>query len=226
MRAPSIFAVSMAEYTERDVAAMQSALPRVAVAEAHSRVFKEECAYSFDTPYAPGGLFTNLSTFVSFGASFVALDAARSSCPVYLHQTWSRIEREKQEDKPKEEVTKLAIGVEGGFQVEEVAEVEKKYQIALVHGPDDISFLAFPSDQLPMKISMSAQSVIDHSDAAMDEKVQEWQDELRETKYAEALIQVPSPPKISSSPADWVCGCGCGLKENLWMNLSDGYIGT
>ena len=29
----------------------------------HDKVYKEECMYSFDTPYSPGGLYVNLKTF-------------------------------------------------------------------------------------------------------------------------------------------------------------------
>jgi ubiquitin carboxyl-terminal hydrolase 5/13 len=29
----------------------------------HDRVYKEECVFSFDTPYSPGGLYVNLKTF-------------------------------------------------------------------------------------------------------------------------------------------------------------------
>lgn len=29
----------------------------------HDKVFKDECMYSFDTPFSPEGLFVNLKTF-------------------------------------------------------------------------------------------------------------------------------------------------------------------
>lgn len=29
----------------------------------HDKVYKEECAFSFDSPESPGGLFVNLRTF-------------------------------------------------------------------------------------------------------------------------------------------------------------------
>jgi len=29
----------------------------------YDKVFKEECMYSFDTPFSPGGLYVNLKTF-------------------------------------------------------------------------------------------------------------------------------------------------------------------
>ena len=54
--------------------------------------------------------------------------------------------------------------------------------------------------------------------------MQSWQEEIRPSKHAAALVQLAPAGPISSNPADWACG-RCGSKANLWMNLSDGYIG-
>ena len=40
------------------------------------KVGNRECAYSFDSPYAEGGLFVNLKTFAGCGRDFVKKDAA------------------------------------------------------------------------------------------------------------------------------------------------------
>jgi ubiquitin carboxyl-terminal hydrolase 5/13 len=59
-------------------AAVRSALPTLRVPGGQDRVHKSECAFSFDTPESPGGLYTNLATHASVGAAFVALDRART----------------------------------------------------------------------------------------------------------------------------------------------------
>merc|ERR1719281_1228165 len=48
--------------------------------------------------------------------------------------------------------------------------------------------------------------------------------ELKESKYAKDLVQLPPAKKISPNPADWKCE-ESGDTQNLWLNLSDGHIG-
>ena len=55
------------------------------------RVYKDECAFSFDTPLSPGGLFVNLGSWQAFGAEYVELDRQRSGCRLYLHEQWTRV---------------------------------------------------------------------------------------------------------------------------------------
>ena len=55
------------------------------------RVYKDECAFSFDTPLSPGGLFVNLGSWQAFGAEYAELDHQRSGCRLYLHEQWTRV---------------------------------------------------------------------------------------------------------------------------------------
>ena len=70
-------------------AAMRHKTPKVP--GAYDRVHKEECAFSFDTPLSPGGLFVNLSTWQSYGEEYVLLDYQRSNNRLYLHQQWHKV---------------------------------------------------------------------------------------------------------------------------------------
>lgn len=52
-----------------------------------------------------------------------------------------------------------------------------------------------------------------------------WEEEKIISQHAENLPQLQNEKKISMNPADWVCE-ESGMKENLWLNLSTGYIGS
>eukprot|EP01094_Clydonella_sp_ATCC50884_P009680 TRINITY_DN1922_c0_g1_i1.p1 TRINITY_DN1922_c0_g1~~TRINITY_DN1922_c0_g1_i1.p1 ORF type:complete len:733 (-),score=259.02 TRINITY_DN1922_c0_g1_i1:115-2280(-) len=121
----------------------------------------------------------------------------------------------------------MAIGVAGGFQVENAGwEFEKQHSIAVVHSAHEITRVPLSEvDAVPMSVSMAAHAIVDHQDGYVEEAVQEWEEKRAPSRYADALIQLPDPPPISQHPDSWACGCGCGLKQNLWLNLSDGYIG-
>merc|ERR1719464_2321453 len=78
-------------------------------------VEKDECLVSFDSPFSPQGLFTNLQTWQSFGRDFVELDAKRTSQRVYLHQKKYRVVKPKKSaeamaEEKEADPTKMAIG--------------------------------------------------------------------------------------------------------------------
>ncbi len=45
------------------------------------------------------------------------------------------------------------------------------------------------------------------------------------SKYAETLAQLDNGVKVSADPTTWQCA-ESGQAENLWLNLSTGYIGS
>jgi ubiquitin carboxyl-terminal hydrolase 5/13 len=83
------------------------------------RVRKTECVLSFDTPESPAGLFVSLSDFQGFGSDFVGLNSDRTGAKLYLNIKWTKIPKPTPPPEEASAPTKLAIGVEGGFQVDE-----------------------------------------------------------------------------------------------------------
>ena len=56
--------------------------------------------------------------------------------------------------------------------------------------------------------------------------MQVWEEQRPVSKYALELQQEPTNGKtIPSNPSDWQCA-ETGVKENLWLNLSTGVIGS
>lgn len=206
--------------------------PHVRTARAADRVYRDECAFSFDSALSPGGIFTNLRTFQSFGAAFVALDVARSATPqLYLHQKHRRVKKAVDTTAgAATEPTKLAIGGDGGFAVNSDDKYDVLKTLELVSfSPTthaEVLRVALDAPDVPQSIQSAVQALLNHAGNTVVEEVSAWQEELKETKYADALIQVPDAPKISSNPSAWKCQAPqCDKQENLWLNLSDGFIG-
>lgn len=147
---------------------LSDCLWRVQIPQAYDKVYKDECMFSFDTPLSEGGLFLNLSTFQSFGSDYVELDFERQSFPLYLHETQKRVghtfgvvgfylfiakvplseEELKEFDKAPE---KMAIGVEGGFQVDKARfKIEKSFELVIL---PEMQTIALPCDALPQKLN-------------------------------------------------------------------------
>jgi len=200
-------------------------LSKIKVPGHGDRVRKTECVLSFDSPESPEGIFVSMSNFQGYGADYIALDHQRNGSELYLNIKWKKIPKAVDPSKKSDEApTKLAIGVEGGFQTEEEEfEFEKSHFLAVM--PEKV-LVPLPNAEVPELISMVVDGILKASDLSNDEaQVMAWEDKRLVSKHAAGLTQLPGAKKISPDPATWACE-DCGVKSNLWLNLSDGYIGS
>ena len=168
------------------------------VPQPHDKVYRSECAFSFDTAESPGGLFVNLTTHVGFGPDFVQLDRERTGAAVYLHL------REKRVPPPKapEEVAagagasapvKFGIGIEGGFAADSAKFViERSPSVVVFTGPPGdtaAKWFSHPAetDALPSVVAAVVEGILAHTDVNAAEAHAAWEDKARPSKYAEHL---------------------------------------
>ena len=104
--------------TEEVLASIRTAMRGLRAAGAYDKVVNDECMFSFDTPFSESGLYVNLNSYQAFGASYVGLDRERTGNTVYVHIKWTKVAREKA-PAADQAPTKMAIGGDGGFQVDE-----------------------------------------------------------------------------------------------------------
>ncbi|GIY58212.1 ubiquitin carboxyl-terminal hydrolase 5, partial [Caerostris extrusa] len=130
-------------------------------------------------------------------------------------------------DVPTSTPTKLAIGecrFEGGFNVSgKKYEYEDHNNIVLL---PDFQNVTLPCHDLPESVQLSISSILEIDAASIQEEADAlqgtWDGMQREvTIHANKLLQLDNGVKIP--PKDWQCQV-CGLKENLWLNLTDGAI--
>ncbi|XP_012275287.1 ubiquitin carboxyl-terminal hydrolase 5 [Orussus abietinus] len=201
-------------------------LDKVEVPKAGDKVYKDECIFSFDTPESPLGLFISLKTFLGVGAEYLELYYNKTKDPVYLRikQTKKEIPTDQQDESNK--VTKLAIGITGGFMPNQKKYTyEEEYAIIVFLPPTTVE-LTYPNGDLPEQVNIAVKSILEAESASrLAEKealAETWDGEARFiTKYAEILVQLDNGKKIP--PSGWKCE-RCGITNNLWLNLSDGSI--
>lgn len=210
------------------------------------KIWKNECAFTFESALSSSdGIFVNLKTAQAFSRKWVGADHERTGARAYLRINQVKVENEENEEKTddkmetEEKPTKLAIGVEGGFDVsaaqEDDFDVATSY--ALVLYPDLDAGVPFehpagtPAGEnwtLPPQAVTAANFIIAGEDETRKKAVESWSAENEErkvSKYAENLVQVDNGVKISPDPSTWKCA-DSGMTENLWLNLSTGYIGS
>jgi len=195
----------------------------------NSPVEKDECMLSFDSAFSPQGLYTNLQTWQSFGRDYVELDAKRTNQRLYLHQKKYKVLKPKKsaeelEQEQNAEPTKMAIGVDGGFTgFESDYKVVEENTLCVV---PQMTRIDLSEADIPMNITECINGMLACRGLSAHEEVKAWQQETKESKHSESLEQLPLNDSMRPSPRreDWKCA-KCGKTENLWFNLSDGYIG-
>jgi len=152
------------------------------------RVYKDECLYSFDSPDNENGLYICLKTFAGLGRDHVERFHRKTGYSVFLHMLRDKIEVG---DAPTErKITRLAIGVDGGFDPE--AENKKyktieKYSIVILPSFESIPF---ETSELPQKVIDSVKGIIEAKSANYLDELESmsstWDGEVRlKTKYAD-----------------------------------------
>ncbi|KAM9798431.1 ubiquitin carboxyl-terminal hydrolase 5 isoform 1-T1 [Neosynchiropus ocellatus] len=208
---------------------LMSVLSTIRVPKPGDRVHKDECALSFSSPESEGGLYVCMNSFLGFGSRYVDRHHARSGQRAYLHIT--RIRKAKKDDDsnsgsghpPKKKPTRLAIGIEGGFDVEQ-EHYEEDVKVVIL--PDRLEVtsddLANMPDVVKERVSLSMAGIMAADSVSHTLQVQQWDGEVRqESRHAADLKQLDNGIKIP--PSGWRCDV-CDLQENLWMNLTDGRV--
>lgn len=188
-------------------------------------VHNDECLFTFTTPLSPGGLFVNLKTWKGVSREYLSEDVeANNGSGVYL---WMR-----HHNVPRENINapeKLAIGVPGGFNTS-TTDTVKTHSVVVISAPV-FSFKEFSlgDEDLPEPIALVARAVGAHRGAHDQQQVSTWEamDERIESRLADSLHQEPASEdkkRLLANPSEWKCE-KTGETTNLWLNLSDGYIG-
>lgn len=187
------------------------------------KIYKDECVCSYDTAESEDGLYISMKSFAALGKDFLEYHHERYGNRLYLHHKRRRYRESKpgsSEPKPK----RLAIGLEGGFDPDasnKDMKVEDSYTIIVM--PQRIT-IPYPNPDLPEFIRKSADSIItcEATDLLRKTEMSVWDGEKRQvSKFAEKLEQITPAPRIP--PSDWKCE-KCDLRENLWLDLTDGSI--
>ncbi|XP_030842725.1 ubiquitin carboxyl-terminal hydrolase 5 [Strongylocentrotus purpuratus] len=197
-------------------------LDKIRIPGAGDKVYKDECAYCFDNPESETGLFVCMNTFLGFGKDYVRRHYERTKNPVYLHlKTIKKKKPKTEEEKEKEKPTRLAIGMQGGFDVEDENQYEYEEHNSVVILPD-FTEIPLPNAELPEEVQLSIASILSATSASKAEQIQAWDGEAKIlSRHAANLKQLDNGVKVP--PKGWKCSM-CDLKDNLWMNLTDGTI--
>ncbi|UKK00224.2 ubiquitinyl hydrolase 1 [Theileria orientalis] len=178
------------------------------VPNSHSVVHKTECIYSIDNEYFPDGIFINLSSFESFGKEMLKYD---KNYPKAIYLNVKRYLEPVFQEEPEETQQDDVVYKERKY-YEEVTEYE-------VFSP---SLGSIKLDESPGNLLNICNAIIEHAGYEFKSGDLAWMNMIEESKYARDLVQIENPPQISHN--NLKCQ-KCGSTTNLWLNLSDGFVG-
>lgn len=135
------------------------------------------------------------------------------------------VKDDKTESTEKSAPTRLAIGLEGGFQTDHGKKYEYEHYNSLAVLPN-FDVFPLPDPELPEIVQLSVATVLAADSANVINEQQAmagtWDGEKRVvSRHSETLQQLDNGVKVP--PQGWKCE-KCDLTENLWMNLADGAI--
>lgn len=192
-------------------------------------IYKDECVYSFDNPESDTGLYVSLISFLGFGRNYVEQYFQKTGNAVFLHIKREKIpvpEPEQTGDGPEKKITRLAIGVEGGFDPscgKPKYTFTDHYSVVVLPG---FHTFPWPNPNLPECVNKSVQAIVDAESpfklAELAALAGTWDGEKREVSvHSVSLKQLDNGVKIP--PSGWKCA-KCDLTNNLWLNLTDGSV--
>uniref|UniRef100_A0AAZ3PHS4 Ubiquitin carboxyl-terminal hydrolase n=1 Tax=Oncorhynchus tshawytscha TaxID=74940 RepID=A0AAZ3PHS4_ONCTS len=184
-------------------------MPTIRVPRTGDRVFKSECAFSYDSPESEGGLYVCMNTFLGFGREHVERHYRKTGQSVYM-----LLKRHVKE------VRGHTICFYIGLHTDSCEDEAK-----LVIFPDHFEIPLPNIEELPALVSecvtIACDAALNAASAYKKQESDSWDEEIQVSKHARSLRQQDNGVRIP--PSGWKCQ-KCEMRENLWLNLTDGAV--
>lgn len=187
-------------------------LDSIVIPTASTRVFKDDCMFSFDTALDPQGLDICMTCHQAFSRGEFKYTQMHSE--FYDHDIFLNYKKIRKVQKDEEQPYKMIK-----LEVKETSKndlFESKY--ALYNQKLDKS-LEYPNKDLPVKVSQAAEAIINATSSAKKEEIMSWEQEIKPCKHSSAIKQnVIADLQLKQCTS-------CELTENLWICLHCGNLG-
>ncbi|NXY58705.1 UBP13 hydrolase, partial [Callaeas wilsoni] len=198
-------------------------MPTIRVPKSGDRVYKTECAFSYDSPDSEGGLYVCMNTFLGFGREHIERHYRKTGQCVYLHLKRRVIEKVPGASGgalPKRRNAKLFLDLEISSDLNS-DDFEYEDEAKLVIFPDHYEISLPNIEELPALVTIACDALLSAKSPYRKQEPDSWEEELQASKHAKTLVQLDNGVRIP--PSGWKCS-KCDLRENLWLNLTDGSV--
>lgn len=187
-------------------------LDSIVVPTSSSKIFKDDCMFSFDTALDPVGLDICMTCHQAFSRGEINYTQMHSE--FYDHDLFLNYRKIRKVQKNEEQPYKMIK-----LEVKEASESElfdSKYSI---YDQKLNKSVEYPNKELPIKVSQAANAIITATSSAKKEEIMSWEQEIKPCKHSLAIVQEPIPGLQLKKCTN------CDLTENLWICLHCGNLG-
>uniref|UniRef100_A0A674J0E1 Ubiquitin carboxyl-terminal hydrolase n=1 Tax=Terrapene triunguis TaxID=2587831 RepID=A0A674J0E1_9SAUR len=198
-------------------------MPTIRVPKSGDRVYKTECAFSYESPDSEGGLYVCMNTFLGFGREHVERHYRKTGQCVYMHLKRHVIEKVPGASGgalPKRRNAMLFLDLETNGDLNN-DDFEYEDEAKLVIFPDHYEIPLPNIEELPALVTIACDAVLSSKSPYRKQDPDSWEEELQVSKHAKTLVQIDNGVRIP--PSGWKCS-KCDLRENLWLSLTDGSV--
>ncbi|KFV85945.1 Ubiquitin carboxyl-terminal hydrolase 13, partial [Struthio camelus australis] len=170
-----------------------------------------------------GGLYVCMSTFLGFGREHVERHYRKTGQCVYMHLKRHVIEKVPGASGgalPKRRNAKLFLDLEANGDLSS-DDFEYEDEAKLVIFPDHYEISLPNIEELPALVTIACDALLSAKSPYRKQDPDSWEEELQASKHAKTLVQLDNGVRIP--PSGWKCS-KCDLRENLWLNLTDGSV--
>ncbi|NWT78541.1 UBP13 hydrolase, partial [Lanius ludovicianus] len=170
-----------------------------------------------------GGLYVCMNTFLGFGREHIERHYRKTGQCVYLHLKRHVVEKVPGASGgalPKRTNAKLFLDLETSSDLSS-DDFEYEDEAKLIIFPDHYEISLPNIEELPALVTIACDALLSAKSPYRKQEPDSWEEELQASKHAKTLVQLDNGVRIP--PSGWKCS-KCDLRENLWLNLTDGSV--
>ena len=187
-------------------------LDSIVIPTSSTKVFKDDCMFSFDTALDPVGLDICMTCHQAFSRG--EFNYTQMHSEFYDHDLFLNYRKIRKVQKNEEQPYKMIK-----LEVKEASESDLFESNYSIYDQKLNKSVDYPNKELPIKVSQAADAIIAATSSAKKEEIMSWEQEIKSCNHSSAIEQKPIPglqlKKCTS----------CDLTENLWICLHCGNLG-
>lgn len=187
-------------------------LDLIIVPDSSTRVFKDDCMFSFDTAFNPLGLDICMTCHQSFSRGKFKYTQMHSE--FYDHNVFLNYKKIRKVQKQENQPLKMIK-----LEIKESSEEDLYETKCSIYLSKSDTTLPYPNNDLPLKVIQAAEGIINATSSEKKEEIMAWEQEIKTCRHSSSIIQNIIPDLQLKK-----CN-SCDLTENLWICLHCGNLG-
>ena len=188
-------------------------LNSINVPNASSKVFKDDCMFSFDTAYDINGLDICMTCHQAFSRGEFHYTEMHSE--FYGHNTYLNYKKVKKPINRDDEQPLKMVKLE----IKESSDDDLFDLKTSIYLSNTNTTIEYPNVDLPLKVTQAADAIIRATSSEKKQEIKSWEQEIKPCKHSSSITQ-----KCIENLQLKQCN-SCELNENLWICLHCGSSG-